>query len=188
MKAVLLNSGGLDTLAAIKKLRVIDPTLELHSLFIDLGQPNAVRGKAAAKTIADAYCLTHKEFIFPDGLTAEDFEGETERVRTPYLNVLLHILAASYARKLNIQYIVSGSDSYLSDDFNAKFAAILAEEGKAPYVVIPVHPLKGISRQDRIPIVIDDPLLNQTVSCNEETPCGVCCKCAFRLSFGLSAN
>ena len=188
MIAVLLNSGGLDTLASIRKLQEIDPTLELHSLFIDLGQPNATRAKAAAQAIAANHCLTHKEFVFPEGLTAVEVDAETSKTRTPYLNVLLHILAASYARKLNIGYLVSGADDYLTAEFDKKFAAILAEEGRAPYAVIPLYPMRGIAKDDRIQYILNDPLINQTISCNEAVACGVCVKCAERLANGLLAN
>jgi 7-cyano-7-deazaguanine synthase in queuosine biosynthesis len=188
MKAILLNSGGPDTLASILKLKSIDSELELHSIFIDIGQPNRERASIAAKLIANEYCISHENLLFPGEWTVPDYINPEKRVRTPYLVVLLHILGAVKARQHNVEYIILGIDSNFNRAIQHKFSTLLAEEKRAPYVVIPIYPVLDMTREERLSLIKDNKLSDLTVSCLEEMPCKTCGKCVSRINCGLIPN
>lgn len=188
MEAVLLNSGGPDTLASVLKLKEADEKLILHSLFIDLGQSNLTRASKAASLIASKYCVSQEEYGFKQDMTVINFSKPEARRVMCYLSIFIHILGAIRARQLNVKYIVAGTDSYQVEGFAGKFASLLAEDPWAPYPVVPIHPVKDFTKEERLLYIKDNVLANYTVSCNEVAACGICNKCTSRLSLGLFAN
>ena len=186
MEAVLLNSGGIDILASIIKLKEADTDLILHSITIFNGRPSDERTRVSAKLIADEYCISHEEIILPGTWTAPDLAGNLTKF--PYQTTMFHILAAAKARQKQLEYIVSGIDHAFSETYNRKLCALLEQETRSPYIVIPIHPVKSLSRDERMQIVKDHPLAKFTVSCGEAEPCFECSKCMSRVKYNIAVN
>lgn len=174
MEVVLLNSGGLDSLAAAVQLRVIDPDVVIHSLYVSAGQANDASAKVAAQEIADAECASHS-VITLEGMTYDDPDRELPRL--PYRTTLYHIMGAIKCRQLGARYLAAGIDVFFSEYFGKQFSALLAEETSAPFTVIPLHPIRTMSRPERVALVKEHPLASKVVSCEYPTPCGECSKC-----------
>jgi len=194
MKAVLLNSGGIDTLASVMKLKEdYGSNLELHSMIVGIGQENFRRARLAAKAIAMKYCTTHDEVILPGDWTLPVplplMSPLPQHRRTPYMALLLHTLGIVKARFYNLGFIVGGFDEYaVREEFPTKFVELQEELSVPPYTIQPIYPVAHMTPGERIDYVKDHYLVNTTVSCALPNPCGVCCKCRARLERNVLAN
>jgi len=181
MEAVLLNSGGIDTLASIVAMKEADSELVLHSLTVWIGQKNFGPAHRAAQEIAGKHCVT------TDLMLLGDFAfKENGAFKIPYRMVLFHMAAAIKARHYGVEYIISGIDDGFSENFGRKVTDMLTEESRAPYAPVVICPVRKLSRGERIFLAKKDPLFPITVSCEEAEPCCVCQKCLDRRAAGIA--
>lgn len=181
MKAVLLNSGGIDTLASIVALKEADPDVVLHSLTVWIGQKNFGSSHRAAQEIASKHCVTTDLILLGDFAFIEDGV-----YKIPYRMALFHMIGAVKARHYGVEYIVSGIDDGHHDHFGRKVTDLLSIEGRAPYAPVVVCPVRKLTRGERIFLAKKDPLFPVTVSCEEPEPCGTCQKCLDRKAAGIA--
>jgi len=178
LKAVLLNSGGIDTLAAAQMLK--EQGHELHSLFIGMGQPNQVLALIASKKIADAYCSSHFEFIIPGEWSVSSPNAPAGGISIPYLTGVVFLMGCVYARKIGVEYIVSAVKGTHVEAFKPTLLALQKANSIIPVIIIPITPLENKSDAEVYEMVKNNPLLKETVSCAWSPPCGVCKKCLDR--------
>jgi len=193
MKAILLNSGGADTLAAIMKLKdQHGEMLELHSIYINIGQENHLRASKAAKLLALHYCSSHEEIVFPGNWTMPIDQGDLllkPRNKTPLIGFICHVMGAMKARQLNLGYITGGFDTgAVTEQFCDKFVELQEQFKMTQYTITPIHPVIGMSVTERLEYIKDNPLANKTVSCHLEVACGRCPKCFPRINLGIAIN
>lgn len=179
MKRVLLNSGGIESLCLAIKFK----DDELHSLYVDFGFPSSPESKQSAQNIADKYCTSHTVITCDGLLRTREINGEIAPMI--YQLPFLAIVGSSFASKIGVESVLSGNrfEKY-SKDFERYFSLALAtntQEGGKVYQ----RPLGGLSKEQVIAIIGDDPLLAQTVSCNQSPKCGVCGKCRERIELGI---
>ncbi len=183
MKAVILNSGGLDTLAAMIILR--KQNAELHSLYIGMGQPNDERARLSAKKLADEYCLTHYELTIPGKWSVNSPKAPAGGISIPYLSGVVFLLGCVYARKIEVDYVVSAVKGNFTEDFKPALLMLQKSLDIAPKIIIPVTPLEDKTDEDVYLIIKNNPLAKETTSCAHENPCGICKKCIWRKSIGI---
>jgi 7-cyano-7-deazaguanine synthase in queuosine biosynthesis len=179
MKTVMLNSGGLDSLALAVMLS--KQGHEVHSLYVDTGSKNREQAMAAASKIAAAHCADHY-VIAVDGLKT------TPKVARgiPYQGFFFTLLGSIYAASLDIDYVTSGNKGEMSDDsFEETFMNVL-KSVKVRDTKIPLRPFRGIIDINQIYMIAkDSPVLKDTWSCGQSTKCGVCNKCRMRIRLGI---
>jgi 7-cyano-7-deazaguanine synthase in queuosine biosynthesis len=180
MKVVLLNSGGVDTLAVAKMYK--DQGHEVHSLYISLGQENNKKASTAAKKIAKEYCASHHS-VEVSGLAPIVINGF---LTMPFQMLTIFVIGACYARQIGCDYIASGNKKQvISDNFKQMFADYL-RTSRITEPVIPMMPLAEYgSMKEVYDFVKDEPLLKQTVSCNHKELCKTCIKCIERQQLGI---
>jgi len=180
---LLLNSGGIDSLAVAKKVSRLS-TATLHSVYIDVGQLSRVPAKEAALKIAAKYCISHEVMqVFPD----DRYHIEYDVGRNiPFLGAAIFMFGAIYARSRDIDFIASGlKNDGVSVEFNEKFLSLLATSKKTK-VVIPLRPLQNYSSYEEIiEDIRGDELLPETWSCNRPKKCGECPKCLKRKELSI---
>ena len=152
---------------------------------MNLGQENTPSARIAAEMIASEFCVSHKELLLPD-FSLPELDPSSQRKIFPYQTTLLATIGANYAKQLNVDSVVLGTDSEShSMTYDKKLAATFAEGLAYSYTVIPVFPIKTLSRQQRIELVKQHPLGFVTVSCWKPTKCGSCDRCNERIALGL---
>lgn len=189
MDILLLNGGGLDSLAAAMKLQAAGNTV--HSLHVITDVPAAATLQAAAKAIASEYCASHKEVtlsgLAPWGIKTKN-PVTTRFFQIPQAQIVFSCIAASHALKEGITAIANGVKD--REPFGALFEPAITElhgmnrNGFGTPVTFQ-RPLDGLGIADVLEIVKDSPVLNQTVSCLMDPPCGTCGKCQIRASINL---
>ena len=184
MKAVILNSGGVDSLASILVIKQKWEDLELHSLYIDLQSTNRMVSKHAAKKIAEEFCETHNVIEMPDLSWPEK---SIEKKMFPFQSALLATVGANYAKRIGAQVVLMGIDSvFHSEHYSRRLAAVFNETKSGQEDgVTPIFPLGSLSRKERLLIAKSHPLGPETVSCWQAIPCGVCGRCKERIEIGL---
>lgn len=179
---VLLNSGGLDSLAVAMLLK--EQKHIVHSLYIDLGQRSKAKGIVACRRIADAYCDSHEVIVmFPDDRYLIEMKNGPN---LPFMGAALFILGSVYARSKGIDFIASGlkGDSN-KDDFNTRFLHLL-KASKMTKPVIPLRPVSGMKDfKEVFEVIKDSPIMRHTYSCNVIPKCGGCVKCKLRKKYSI---
>lgn len=187
--AVLLNSGGLDSLITAKTMK--DLGWELHSLYIDLGQLNGNTAKQSAKRIADKYCVSHEELKIGNKcynkvvkVNGADFLG------LPMQATLVHTVGGFYAGQNEIEYVVSGQkDDAVTSDFHPTLTKLFSSEILLNGIIFlrPVSTLLHIenvvAKGKELGLTMEE--MKQTYSCNALPRCGTCRKCLERKEVGL---
>jgi 7-cyano-7-deazaguanine synthase in queuosine biosynthesis len=202
MKEILtLNSGGLDSLIAIRRL--YERGYLQHSVFIDLGQPNRERAMESAKIIADKYCMSHEVIIVSSdsrntfSTSNQINEGMNMKIRTPFTGAVTTTLAAVLCVCNNFEILSLGgykptkkgetptaAGSRLAHLFNS---TTVGERVKI------IQPLDDIKRSKDLyalaeSLGLSKNEMSETVSCNSAEPCRECLKCKQRLSAGVLPN
>ena len=203
---VLANAGGVDS-AMVAAILAKDPTMVVHSLFIDVGAVNSVPCGVAAAETARLFCADHKAVTVDFGYTPNYWKDDEGNVfpyddgiqelspayfhGTANVTMVTHSLALSYARMVSAEYIYSGTKGNVAvgyvDDFNVLLAKNTRLGEDAPVAVMPfvgIYPCgyDVLSAQ----FDIDLSQFGYTYSCHWATPCGVCGKCTKRVALGLS--
>jgi len=186
MDILLLNGGGLDTLAAAMKLQAEGNTV--HSLHVICDMPAAAKIQAAAAAIAAEYCASHKEVtlsgLAPWGIREKN-PFTTRFFSIPQAQIVFSCIAASHALKEGITAIANGVKD--REPYGALFEPAITElhgmnrNGFGTPVTFQ-RPLDGLQMADVLEIIKDSPILHQTVSCLQDPPCGTCGKCKIRAS------
>jgi 7-cyano-7-deazaguanine synthase in queuosine biosynthesis len=179
-KALLLNSGGKDSLATAILAR--RSGWELSSLYVELGQRNSSEARLSSKRIADKHCADHFELIVnsPHSLIIPIPGGI---FGIAYQAVTIHSLAASVAVSRGIERVFSGQRyGANAAQFPRLFNELLQQSRYTPHIVVD-FPVFSLSDEEIFKIVSPDPLWRDTVTCNVSPPCGVCGRCKLRASW-----
>jgi 7-cyano-7-deazaguanine synthase in queuosine biosynthesis len=187
MKVLLLNGGGVDTLACAIILQASGH--EAHSLHIDFGYPNSASCKVAAEIIATTHCVDHK-VITVQGLDPMGFDPViNDRYRpVQYQQLILSGIGSSHAQINGFTHVVSGfRHHFLTNQFKDLFNQLLSQVRL--HYINPIrvdHPLAGITTDQALfDIMKGSAILHDTVSCLFDPPCRTCSKCKFRSQFGI---
>ena len=193
MKYPLLNGAGMDSLAVAKLLREHHPNDFIQSLTIFTGLPNESRLRPAAEAIATAYCDRHDELHLTHGTGVKAELGMPlvgALFGVPFYCLLMLSIGMSYGMRHGYDFVVSGMKVDTADKhYLPAFQRVL--DSSVPTVSAPTKPPKLLTplftmNNDSIfSITKEDPLLNQTVSCNREVSCGLCGKCTLRFRLGV---
>lgn len=178
MNVALLNSGGKDSLAAAILLRE-DPAIRLHSLFVDVGQPNRIEAELSARRIAAKYAEDHETIpVGSGGYRAPVDSGRF--VAVCHQTIMLYGIAAMYATSRGWQVVASGVRcDAVAPGFPAALEALFATSRlRAPPAFL--FPVLALGDAAVIEIAARDPLYLETVGCNESPPCGTCHRCRLR--------
>lgn len=173
--AILLNSGGKDTLAVAM---LSYERYALHSLFIDVGRKDG--SQVAAKKIADKYCVSHQVFPLPVDRIPDELNKSKIPDRVEHQGVLFHGLAAALAGARGIGVIVSG---HRIGPVAREWAGLMQSLLNASKISRPVTlelPIFHLASPQVFDIVKGEPLWSETVTCNLYPPCGSCPKCKLR--------
>lgn len=180
MKAILLNSGGIDSRVTAAILRSQGYTL--HSLHIHLNKKNDVKTLEAASRTARLYCQDHFIFEYPTDWNIKKgiFYG------IPFTFLVTHSIGAPYA------YIKGGdlASGYKSSKKNPEEVHSLLQQllDKSLYTssVKFITPLlnKSFSEVQELAKNYNVPL-EDTYSCTQYPPCGKCASCSLRRKVGL---
>ncbi|BCS54056.1 hypothetical protein [Geobacter sp. SVR] len=178
MKRVILNSGGIDSLALAIKCK----DDELHSLHVHIGVPSSDAQAEAAEKIANEFCASHK-VIEVHGLLTPPPEGGPLKPLS-YNTPTLAMLGSSYAMIMGIVSVISGNrNERVNKDFEKYFTRMLQTHVRDERVYS--RPLGSLKLEDVYQIVKEHPLFPQTVSCLSYPPCGTCPKCQIRKNYGI---
>lgn len=189
MKAVLLNSGGLDTLvSAACGYRL---GYEMHSLYVEAGQLHQVRAVASARRIAAKFCVAHKEIAITGGpYLLNDPTSGFHGSGIPHTRMLMAILGAVQAKTLGYDTVITGiKTSKAGGEFFTHLANLLAcAQATVPPVF--VRPVFDLSVAETVAkgyeLGLTQAEMAETVSCSRgATPCGSCLRCRERKELGL---
>lgn len=178
MRAVLLNSGGIDSRVAGAILR--SQGWHLDSLFIDWN-PAVPSVESAAAETAEMYCDSHHVHRFGD-----DWRIPLPALNTtaiPYTAVASHTLGSMYAATLGVTYVASGVRAEVAS--SREWLHVLRRlyrfnrVSPIPIFVTPVYEASDgevFATADRLGVP-----LASTVSCMVAEPsCGTCNSCQRR--------
>jgi len=192
MDIVLLNGGGVDSLAAALILKNSGHTL--HSLHVQFDYPASASMVVAAKAIADAYCADQVVVtvagLVPWGMNAPEATPTGRYRSVPNLQLVVSGIAASYATRNGYSYIANGvkNQEVWGNGFEPAISALIANHNhsqlKQPLLFM--RPLSALDDAAVYALVAGNSVLNQTVSCLSSPPCGTCFKCLLRKSHNLS--
>lgn len=118
MKAVLLNSGGLDSALIAHKLKA--DGYEIYSVFVNAHCKNSEACRAAAKITADKYCVNHREIDLNFGYEPNYFVGEILMQLKNHAMVMFS-LGVSYASHLGIDEVYAGSKANVTEAYADKY-------------------------------------------------------------------
>jgi hypothetical protein len=194
VRYLLLNGGGMDTLAVAKTLRAEHPNDYIRSLMICMGLPNESRARLAARAITREYCDAHDELHFLHGTGGKAEMGMPlvgNLFGVPFYSLLVMSIGMSYGMRRSFQFVVTGMKTDAAGPgYMEAFQHILGASKPTMGAPTPppklLTPLMGVRNEVIHDIIKDDPLLNQTVSCNRAEPCGVCGKCELRIRLGVA--
>jgi len=177
-KAVLLNSGGIDS--RVSAAILADIGWELHSLFIDWNPTSSIQSGICARNTADRYCASHTVFAWPmDWMT---WYPQLRKSTTPYALLGTYSLAAPYAQHIGADYIASGirKEVVTSAEWLDAMRTILNVNKFADSKVflLPVYDLSNdeVTSKGR-ELGVD---MDSTWSCTVSPQCGECESCRRR--------
>jgi 7-cyano-7-deazaguanine synthase in queuosine biosynthesis len=189
MKFLLLNGGGIDSLAVARATRTQYPKAVIESVHFCYGQPAEAKLAKGAKAIADKYCNSHDEYHMCKSIDGEIGPVEDMTIPLiggtfrgiPFWGLWLLINGFVIAQKRKCEYLLTGiwADAYRPEMIDYLEKALGASKITRKRVSLEA-PLYGHDRELVYWIVEDDPVLSQTWSCNYDPPCGVCRKCEYR--------
>ena len=193
MKYLLLNGGGMDSLAVARMMREYHPNDFIQSLTICTGLPNEPRLRPAAEAISAKYCDLHDEVHLTHGTGVKAELGMPlvgHLFGVPFYCLLMLSIGMSYGMRRGFDVVVSGMKTDTADaKYLPAFQQVLNSSvptmgatSKPPKLLTPLY---GTDNNTVFQSIADDSLLNQTVSCNRATSCGICGKCTLRFRLGV---
>jgi 7-cyano-7-deazaguanine synthase in queuosine biosynthesis len=192
-RLLLLNGGGMDSLAVAKIARRDHPATFIKSLTIGLGLPNQSRVVVAANLIANTYCDSH-ETVFLTKDTGVQVQMGMPLVGNlfgvPFYALQLLTLGMSYGMLHGCGAVLSGlKPDAIDEQYLPAFRQVLASSRPTMKAITSKPelwtPIFEMPNDDIFKEIKDDPLLSQTVSCNQAEPCGRCGKCKLRIQLGV---
>jgi 7-cyano-7-deazaguanine synthase len=201
-KAIILLSGGLDSLVALGFSKLSnDYNVEL-ALTFDYGQKAVRQEIEASRKICDYYKIEHKvikldwlkeitktSLVASDGVPTEDFETSksAEAVWVPNRNALFINIAASFCDSFCYNYILYGANKEEAGTFpdnTEEFRAQISELFKTSTLVHPqvIAPLINYTKGDIVKIAVENSMpLDLVMSCynSGEGHCGKCESCHY---------
>lgn len=201
-KAIILLSGGLDSLVALGFSKLSnDYNVEL-ALTFDYGQKAVRQEIEASRKICDYYKIEHKvikldwlkeitktSLVASDGVPTEDFETSksAEAVWVPNRNALFINIAASFCDSFGYNYILYGANKEEAGTFpdnTEEFRAQISELFKTSTLVHPqvIAPLINYTKGDIVKIAVENSMpLDLVMSCynSGEGHCGKCESCHY---------
>ena len=201
-KAVILLSGGLDSLVALGYSKLLNKYNVKLALTFDYGQKAVEEEIKASKKIWDYYKINHKvikldwlrditktSLVASDCVPIEDFETtkSAEAVWVPNRNALFINIAASFCDSYGYKYILYGANKEEAGTFpdnTEEFRAQISELFKTSTLVQPevVAPLINCNKGDIVKIAIEHSMpLDLVMSCynSGEGHCGRCESCHY---------
>jgi len=188
--AVLLNSGGPDSAVAGALGRQWG--YEIASLYIEVGQLNAERAKAAAVKTAEMIGAYRHDVVtvgWPEAVAIERHPGFWI---VPYVNSIAVSTAGAWARHLGASALIIGyrdGKPPEEDPFYLNMRGILslpplalADDGVFVELLAPVAHCRSYTEVMALAPEFD---LRHSVSCGQREACGHCWKCKARLEAGL---
>ena len=201
-KAIILLSGGLDSLVALgfsKKSKEYDVNL---ALTFDYGQKAAIEEIKASKEICSYYGIEHKviklewlkeitktSLVAEKEIPKEGFETikSAESVWVPNRNALFINIAACFGDSFGYKYIIYGANREEANTFpdnTEEFRAQISELFKSSTLVKPkvIAPLINCTKGDIVKIAVENSMpLELVMSCYEsgEGHCGKCESCHY---------
>jgi 7-cyano-7-deazaguanine synthase in queuosine biosynthesis len=182
-KAVLLNSGGIDSRVLAAMLDVND--WEVHSLFIDWNVRLRPKGGEAAKETADLYCASHT--VLPYGADWAAWNEVVQKHTTNYATMTSTMLGLQYAACIDADWVFNGSRKEVSDDpdFVGKFNELVNSNTLQGNRVLsfPLWDMTGSDVSEKAASLGVD--LTTTYSCSVYPPDMTCKSCRRRERHGL---
>ena len=190
VRAVLLNSGGIDSRVAAAIAS--KGGWSLTSLYIDNNPHNHDRAIRAAQRTADLYCTEHVVMPFPMDLTLLGDKRPSDKLpgAIGYSSIVTIVLGAAFARHRQIDNVISGTknDVWSGDGWKTHlqdlFSCFSLYSKGHTYFHTPVEEYKTVQmiveKAKKLGVPLED-----TVSCGHPTPCGICNKCTQRVKLGL---
>lgn len=183
-RAVLLNSGGIDSRVCAAMLRDAG-CWETYSLFIDWNVRARPRANEAAAQTAALYCDSHVEFPYPvDWAT---LAPTMSKFTTPYANLASLGLATQYAQFLGADYIVSGARREVNRNADWRQQFSEAVNGNTMFepklYSFPIYDLSNDEVTEKaLSLGVD---IASTWSCSQHPACEACASCRRRKGQGL---
>jgi 7-cyano-7-deazaguanine synthase in queuosine biosynthesis len=207
-KVITLNSGGMDSLIAIKRLH--ERGYEQHSVYVDLGQPNRERAKESALNIAEQYCDFHeiltlssdsRSTFSTSNRIAGKFQGK-HKERIPFTDLVFPVIAAVLVVCEDADFLslggfkpIPGTPGYNSlAHYNRIDHLINTHNENVGSKIALLQPYEdlGTSFDDVLRLALSLRItkeeLGKTISCNSAEPCGYCMKCEMRKKYGIAIN
>lgn len=180
-KAILLNSGGMDTFLLAQHL--LKQGIEHEHVFVDVGQDYAEKEEAAAMFIASTVGAV---FHRMPGAQLARYEHPSGII--PFRNAELILNAAQYGDDIYMGVIADEINSDKSEDFMHAMEGVLNESHRAQYWTqgrtFKLHtPLRQFTKSQLVAWYLDDGgyanVLLRTVSCYDggAKHCGNCASC-----------
>lgn len=206
-KAIILLSGGLDSVVSIAKLQSENIDFAL-ALTFDYGQKSATKEINSSKEIADYYNIEHKvitldwlkeitntslvssdkipELKTTDLTDKEITQNGMKSVWVPNRNGLFINIAASYADSFSYDYVVIGANKEEAETFSDNSEGFINNINKAlktstNYDVEVIAPLINLNKNEIVKTAIElKTPLNHINSCYNSTDkhCGKCESCS----------
>ena len=195
MKAILFNSGGLDSLCTAKILRTQFPDLFIQSIFLSHGGKYEDIICETSKLVAKEYCDNHREFYFREKNSDGTFQNtggvpldHPRYKQITYRSLNLLQFGYSFALVNDFDTIFLGLKSIDYQDNLVPAFLKLAKTSKMrefnPNLKIE-FPIWDYSQDKVFDIIKDDPLLTKVYSCMRVPECGICLKCEWRKRYGI---
>jgi 7-cyano-7-deazaguanine synthase in queuosine biosynthesis len=174
--ALLLNSGGKDSLAAA--ILMSRAGWSLASLHVDAGQRNAGVAAPMAARIAQAHCVSHDTVLIrPSRSWVLEQHG---RAFLAHQGAVLASIAAAHAAALGIDRVFSGIRKDSQHSTYPTAVQNLIEASRMTAHARFELPLWDYTNEQVYQIIKDDPLWKETVTCNTYPPCNSCPRCHMR--------
>lgn len=201
-KAVILLSGGLDSLVALGYLNLIDDYDVELALTFDYGQKAAKEEIKASEKICKYYGIEHKvieldwlrditktSLVSDNEIPTEGFETtkSAESVWVPNRNALFINIAACFCDSYKFNYIIYGANKEEANTFpdnTELFRAQISELFNTSTLVKPkvIAPLINCTKGDIVKIAVENNMpLDLVMSCynSGEGHCGNCESCHY---------
>lgn len=199
-RAVLLLSGGLDSLAAlIQYKKLYSGTIEL-ALTFDYGQKAVHKEVEVSKKICDYYKINHKiikldwlkditktSLVSEDNIPSENLNTKESAsgVWVPNRNAVFINIAASFCDSFGYKHIIYGANKEEAETFSdntENFMLQISELFKTSTLVQPkvIAPLINCTKDDIVKIAVENSAPLEFVwSCynSGEMHCGICESC-----------
>lgn len=155
VRILFLSSGGADSDIALQLLMQDNPTVEFHSLTIEV---NDQRTLDDAKALADKMGITHE--VLPFEATRQYIHGKNPNTTTAYWAFQSHLMGAQYAVAHEFDFVASGGDaSPLLGDVEALIYQVMDIEryGKKITFLRPMREVKDITGREAMRAKIKNP-------------------------------